>query len=118
MIPQPDASPTLPQPVPTQVATTPADSVYFTGQRLVTTGTCALCHTIRGTDAHGQVAPDLTHIGSRLTIAAGTLPNTLGNMEAWITNAQSLKPGTMMPSLTQYSGRERIAMATYLESLK
>lgn len=101
-----------------QSAPIPSDSLHLTGQRLVTTGTCAFCHTIRGTDAKGKVAPDLTHVGSRLTIAAGTRPNTLGSIEAWITNAQSLKPGTLMPSLTQYNGRELVAMATYLESLK
>jgi cytochrome c oxidase subunit 2 len=88
------------------------------GRTLVTTGPCALCHSIRGTEAQGQIAPDLTHVGSRVTLAAGALPNTLGTMEAWITNAQALKPGARMPSLTQFSGRELVAIATYLESLK
>jgi cytochrome c oxidase subunit 2 len=98
-------------------ATPPTDSLTKLGQQLFVSGPCSACHTIRGTPALGQVAPDLTHVGSRRTIAAGTLPNTLGDMEAWITNAQSLKPGTRMPSLAQYNGTELRALATYLESL-
>ena len=100
------------------LAKEPMDSLTASGRELVTGGPCAMCHTVRGTNARGQVAPDLTHVGSRLTLAAGTLPNNLGTMEAWIANAQSLKPGTKMPTLTQFNGRELRAVASYLESLK
>ena len=79
---------------------------------------CALCHTIRGTRARGGVAPDLTHFGSRLTIGAGTLPNTRARLQAWIVNAQSLKPGIMMPSLDTFDGETLNALAAYLESLE
>jgi cytochrome c oxidase subunit 2 len=96
----------------------PTDSVTALGQRLFIGGPCALCHTVRGTPAEAQVAPDLTHIGSRSTIAAGTLPNTLGNLEGWIVNAQSLKPGVKMPTITAYSGHELRALAMYVASLK
>lgn len=96
----------------------PTDSLAALGQTLVTNGPCAMCHTLRGTAAQGQVAPDLTHVGSRLTLAAGTLPNNLGTMEAWIANAQSLKPGTKMPTITQFSGEQLRAVATYLEQMK
>ena len=99
-------------------AAVPADSVTALGERTVVTGPCAMCHTIRGTEAAGQIAPDLTHVGSRATIAAGALPNSLGNIEAWITNAQSLKPGARMPSLTQFTGTQLRAMALYLQSLR
>jgi cytochrome c oxidase subunit 2 len=88
------------------------------GRDLFERQACSLCHTVRGTEAKAQVAPDLTHVGSRSTIAAGTLPNTLGNLEAWIANAQSLKPGTRMPTLTTLGGRELLALATYVASLK
>lgn len=101
-----------------QAAKEPADSIAASGRELVTGGPCAMCHTVRGTNARGQVGPDLTHVGSRLTIAAGTLPNTLGTMEAWVANAQALKPGTRMPTITQFNGRELRAVATYLETLK
>ncbi len=96
----------------------PVDSMTALGRELVTGGPCALCHTLRGTNARGQVAPDLTHVGSRLTIAAGTLPNNLGTMEAWVANAQSIKPGAKMPTITQFSGVELRAIAQYLESVK
>lgn len=101
-----------------QPGATPTDSVTQLGQKLFAGGPCSLCHTVRGTPALGSVAPDLTHVGSRLTIAAGTLPNTLGNVEGWIANAQSLKPGTKMPTITTYSGPELRAVAAYVESLK
>jgi len=96
----------------------PADSVTATGQTLFASGPCALCHTVRGTPALGRTGPDLTHVGSRLTIAAGTLPNSLGNLQAWITNAQSIKPGVKMPTITQYDGSELRALAAYVASLK
>ena len=96
----------------------PADSLTAQGQRLFVGGACSTCHTVRGTAALAQVAPDLTHVGSRQMIAAGTLPNTLGNLEGWIANAQSLKPGTKMPTLTMYTGPELRALAAYVASLK
>jgi cytochrome c oxidase subunit 2 len=96
----------------------PRDSLAREGRRLFVSGPCALCHTVRGTSAMAQIAPDLTHVGSRRTIAAGTLPNTLGNLEGWIANPQSLKPGTKMPTLSVYDGAELRALAAYVSSLK
>lgn len=58
---------------------------------------CAACHAVRGTDAHGAQAPDLTHLLSRRLIAAGALENTPANLHAWIAHAQQIKPGTLMP---------------------
>lgn len=78
---------------------------------------CGACHTVRGTLAGGSVAPDLTHLMSRETLAAGTLPNTLGNLVGWIANPQSIKPGTYMPNL-YLSGPELTEISTYLETLK
>jgi len=96
----------------------PADSLAALGERLFVGGPCALCHTVRGTPANGKVAPDLTHVGSRTTLAAGTVPNGFGNLEAWIVDAQSLKPGALMPSLPQFDGRELRALTTYVWGLK
>ena len=79
---------------------------------------CALCHTIRGTDAHGLVGPDLTHVGSRLGIASEMLPNNLASVEAWVTHAQSLKPYAQMPSLSMFTGQEARALAAYLRALQ
>ena len=87
------------------------------GQRAFMTSGCANCHSIRGTGAGGAVGPDLTHIASRTTIAAGTLPNTKGNLMGWIVAAQTIKPGSDMPSIPVPS-RELQSLAAYLETLK
>jgi len=60
----------------------------------------------------------LTHIGSRQTIAGGMLVNNTANLEAWITHAQSLKPGTPMPDLPEFRGSDLRALVTYLQGLK
>ena len=60
---------------------------------------CGGCHTIRGTPADGQAGPDLTHLASRQTLAAATLPNTRGNLGGWITSTHTVKPGALMPAI-------------------
>ncbi|HET8527543.1 MAG TPA: cytochrome c oxidase subunit II [Gaiellaceae bacterium] len=79
--------------------------------------TCSNCHAIQGTPANAHVGPDLTHVGSRTTIAAGTLTNTLANMEQWIAHPQEVKPGNQMPDL-KLTGAQVHELAAYLESLK
>ena len=78
---------------------------------------CSACHTVRGTLAGGKVGPDLTHLMSRSTIAAGMLPNTIGNLSGWIANPQVIKPGSKMPDL-DLSGPELDAVRSYLMTLK
>jgi cytochrome c oxidase subunit 2 len=78
---------------------------------------CAACHTIRGTGAGGALGPDLTHVGSRRTIAAGTLPNNFGNLAGWIGNPQALKPGVIMPAVP-LRPEELRAVVSYLHSLQ
>jgi cytochrome c oxidase subunit 2 len=80
------------------------------------TRTCALCHTVRGTDASGRVGPDLTHLASRATLAAGTLPNTSDHLAHWITDPQATKPGNLMPP-TPLAPADLQALVAYLESL-
>ncbi len=77
---------------------------------------CAACHAVRGTPAGGILGPDLTHLMSRSTIGAGLLPNTPGNLAAWIADSQALKPGSRMPTLA-LSGPDLSAVMTYLETL-
>jgi len=77
---------------------------------------CGACHTVRGTEAGGILGPDLTHLKSRRTIAAGLLPNTPGNLAAWIANAQALKPGTRMPAMA-LSGPDLSSVVAYLDTL-
>ena len=79
---------------------------------------CAQCHTVRGTAASGRLGPDLTHIGSRLSLGAGTLPNNVGAMAGWIAGSQHIKPGNPMPAFNQLSGEGLRAVAQYMESLK
>jgi cytochrome c oxidase subunit 2 len=78
---------------------------------------CGLCHRVRGTGAGAVFAPDLTHLMSRRTIAAGSLPNNPGTLAGWIENSQSVKPGNLMPD--QYlSGQQLADTVAYLETLK
>jgi cytochrome c oxidase subunit 2 len=77
---------------------------------------CGACHTVRGTGAGGILGPDLTHLMTRHTIAAGLLPNTPGNLAAWIANPQTLKPGSRMPA-PQLSPKELQTVVAYLETL-
>ncbi|HEX3887275.1 MAG TPA: cytochrome c oxidase subunit II [Phenylobacterium sp.] len=78
---------------------------------------CGVCHTVRGGAAAGVAGPDLTHLMSRATLAAGTVPNTLSGLEGWIANPQALKPGARMPA-TDLSGPELGQLTAYLETLK
>src|SRR3954467_5410473 len=78
---------------------------------------CAVCHTITGTQAGGNLGPDLTHLASRRTIAAATLPLTPGNLAGWISDPQHIKPGNRMPPV-QLDGRQLSALVRYLGSLQ
>ena len=78
---------------------------------------CGVCHTVRGTSAGGRLGPDLTHLMSRHTLAAGTLPNTIGYLSGWIADPQHVKPGNLMPVLDLSSTRLD-AIRQYLETLK
>jgi cytochrome c oxidase subunit 2 len=95
----------------------PTDSVLTAGRQAFLSGQCSLCHTIAGTPANGKTAPDLTHLASRRTIAAGTLPNSRGNLAGWIVDPQGIKPGTKMPS-NQLSPGDLQALLAYLGTLK
>jgi cytochrome c oxidase subunit 2 len=79
---------------------------------------CAGCHTISGTAAHGTVGPDLSDLGERSTLGAGVLDNTLDNLQSWIDDAPSFKPGIVMPSFRSLAPDDIRALAVYLESLK
>jgi cytochrome c oxidase subunit 2 len=86
------------------------------GKTIFASRACVGCHTIRGLSA-GVLGPDLTTFGSRTTLAAGILPNTLENVAAWVRNPVALKPGVKMPALG-LSDAEARAVAAYLTSLK
>lgn len=92
------------------------DSSAAAGQQVFLTASCSYCHTVRGTPALAHVGPDLTHVASRHTIAAGTLDNTRGNLAAWILNPDRIKPGTKMPPIP-LDGPRLESLVAYLESL-
>ena len=87
------------------------------GRDVFLRSTCTQCHTIRGTIAGGAMGPDLTHLATRGTIAAGTLPNTRGHLAGWILDSQSAKPGNQMPPNSLPAGDLQLLL-TYLETLK
>jgi len=100
-----------------QSAPEPTTPAARRGRDVFVTGPCALCHTVQGTDAHGTVAPDLTHLASRTTLAAGALPNTTGHLAGWILDPQSVKPGTAMPA-SSFDVASFQALLAYLGSLR
>ena len=79
---------------------------------------CAACHTVRGTAAAGVLGPDLTHVGSRMSLIAAMLPNNVGTVAGWIASSQHLKPGNRMPSFDRFSATELNALAGYVASLQ
>lgn len=95
----------------------PSDPEAARGEEVFMTNGCGTCHSIRGTLAKGTVAPDLSHFGSRRTVAAGTLPNTKGHLGGWIADPQAIKPGNRMPPVP-LKGEELRALVSYLHSLK
>jgi cytochrome c oxidase subunit II len=98
-------------------ALTPTSELTKRGQEVFLTSSCVMCHAISGTPAGSRIGPDLTHLASRRTIAAGTLPNTRGNLAGWIVDPQRIKPGTRMPP-NQLDPIDLHALLAYLESLK
>lgn len=100
-----------------QSSVQPTTDLQKRGQEVFLTTTCAQCHTIQGTIANARVGPNLTHIASRMTLAAGTLPNTKGHLGGWISDPQAVKPGVRMPQNT-YSSEDLQALLEYLQSLK
>ena len=98
-------------------ASPPRDSVTTLGQQVFLRSACVLSHTVRGTAARAQVGPDLTHLASRQTLAAGTLPNTRGHLAGWVANPQAIKPGNKMPRVP-LRPEEFHPLIEYLMSLK
>ena len=98
-------------------AAAPSAAVQQVGEQHVMSYSCASCHSIEGTAASGRVGPDLTHLGSRQTLAAGRLANTPDNLSAWLRNPDEFKPGSHMPNL-RLTDEQRGAIVQYLEGLK
>jgi cytochrome c oxidase subunit 2 len=100
-----------------QPAAPPTDAHLREGQQVFLGSSCVYCHTIAGTNASGTIGPDLTHVASRQTIGAGSLPNAPGYLAGWIVDPQHVKPGNYMPG-SDLQGDELQALLDYLESLR
>ncbi|WP_454279595.1 cytochrome c oxidase subunit II [Sphingomonas sp. Marseille-Q8236] len=96
----------------------PARTDASAGARLFAENGCAGCHAIAGMTPPSRIGPDLTHFGSRRTLAAGILPMTEANVVAFIRHPEKAKPGVRMPSFPQLSDDEAVALARYLQGLK
>lgn len=88
------------------------------GEQVFLSSGCAGCHTVRGTLAGGKIGPDLTHVGSRLSLGAGILPNTKGGFAKWISQHKTVKPENLMPPFDIFSESELQALSVYLNSLE
>ena len=99
-------------------AVAPVDPFQVRGRAVFLEQRCQSCHTIRGVAAGARLGPDLTHVGARLHIGAGTLRTHRGALAGWIADPQAIKPGARMPAATDIDGASLQALAAYLDSLK
>ncbi|MBE7368160.1 cytochrome c oxidase subunit II [Ramlibacter sp. HM2] len=100
---------------PARAARTP---VQAEGRDAFLAARCNACHTVRGVSEEARLGPDLTHVGSRPTLAAGTLANTQEARLRWIAHVQQVKPGARMPSYDRLEPRALAAMAEWLGALQ
>lgn len=98
-------------------AANPSAALAAQGQEVFLGHACSTCHAVRGTSANGNVGPDLTHLMSRPTIAAGTLETNRANIASWVLAPAAFKPGANMPPTT-FDSASLDALLAYLESLK
>jgi cytochrome c oxidase subunit 2 len=104
-------------PPATGPAPVPATADVARGAGLFRQLTCVNCHAVTGAAGAAGVGPNLAHLGSRLTLGAGRLPNTTENLAAWIANPKAFKPGVYMPGY-ELPPEDLRALVAYLESLK
>jgi cytochrome c oxidase subunit II len=99
-----------------QKSSSTSDAKAYPGKAIFERTACVSCHTVAGTIASGRFGPDLTHVGSRATIAAGLLPNTKENLRAFLDHPTQLKPGCLMPPM-HLSPHDLDAVTDYIASL-
>jgi cytochrome c oxidase subunit 2 len=99
-------------------AAQPGTTALQRGRQAFIDSRCTACHSIRGVSEEGRLAPDLTHVGSRLFLGAGTLPNSEAALARWTSHTQDIKPGVRMPSFDRLDADTLAAMAAYLHHLQ
>lgn len=95
----------------------PADP-NASGAKVFETSGCGACHAVRGTGANATIGPDLTHVGSRLTLAGGTMPNTAEHLARWITRPHLIKPGALMPPFAGLPAEDVRSLVAFLQGLR
>lgn len=101
-----------------EAASSPETETARLGRSLFLEVGCGGCHTIRGTEAAGTIGPDLTHVGSRLSLGAGILPNDVEAFHDWIARTELIKPEARMPSFGMLPAEHLRAIAVYLDGLE
>ncbi|MGX9966285.1 cytochrome c oxidase subunit II [Roseomonas sp. F4] len=97
----------------------PATEEQARGRQVFGEAGCGACHTVRGTEWQGRLGPDLSRVGSRLSIGAGMMETHRGTLAGWIAGAQDIKPGNAMPAYGRViEGADLIAISVWLESLR
>ncbi len=100
-----------------EIPAKPTAGLALAGSKLFHTVTCGDCHTVAGTSADATIGPNLTHVASRETLAAGRLKNTPENLADWISDPQKYKPGSHMPDFN-FTRSQVQDLVAYLETLK
>lgn len=100
-----------------QPAAQPTTAEAKAGAQVFATGACVGCHTIQGTKANGKIGPNLTHIGSHLTLAGAIMENNPKDLATWLHDPPAVKPGSIMPNL-HLTDQQISELVAYLESLK
>jgi cytochrome c oxidase subunit 2 len=93
------------------------DEKEAAGRHVFESTACLNCHAINGTNGTGRFGPDLTHLMSRRTLAAGAAENTPENLRLWIQNPDAIKTGSLMPAM-KLSDTDLDALVRYLETLR
>jgi cytochrome c oxidase subunit 2 len=99
-------------------ATPAQESASVRGEQIFLSYGCPACHTVRGTPARGAIGPDLTHVGSRLSLGAARLANRSADFENWLLHVGELKPGALMPEYRMLSAGQIRDLSSYLEALQ
>lgn len=95
----------------------PEEELAIQGQQVFLGSACVYCHTVEGTNASGDLGPDLTHLGSRLTLGAGIMEYSLGNVGLWVLDSHIYKPGNLMPPM-DLTEEELAQLLAYLKTLE
>lgn len=99
-------------------AQTPISALAKRGRDVFQSYGCGACHTVRGTSADGVVGPDLTHVGGRQSLAAGTLVCEPSNLQRWLKHPDVIKPDVLMPAFDMLPNEDLEALAAYLDGLE